>query len=144
MTWYKSNSSVASVYLNDDHPTWKITTYNRDGPNVQGKWNLWLRGHLRGQASTLNDATALHYVLQHNPMETPTMNPTTSQFWIIFNNTQEGPYPKATRKLYRHSSEYQARQEAERLAKQSPGQEFIVMSSVCAVETNNVTVKEYT
>ena len=59
---------------------------------------------------------------------------TTSPFWFVWN-------PLARIPQYRHPRQADAVSEAERLARQHPGQEFIVLQSVCS---RRVAGMEYT
>lgn len=59
------------------------------------------------------------------------------RFWIVWN-------PKSPRPpTYRHRSEESARDEAERLARLNPGQEFIVLGAVASVRVVDVQWTEY-
>jgi hypothetical protein len=58
-------------------------------------------------------------------------DPSSSEFWMIWNEHRSAPTVK-------HRSDFIARQEAERLARQSPGESFHVLRLVGTVKVADV------
>lgn len=52
-------------------------------------------------------------------------------FWVVWNPERRPP-------MYRHMNEEDAIREAERLARMSPGETFIVLQTVCARRVNDM------
>jgi hypothetical protein len=63
---------------------------------------------------------------------------TESAFWLVWSPSGSTP-PK-----HRHLTEQQAVHEAERLAKEHPGQLFVVVESIAARRVDNMVRTEYT
>lgn len=54
-----------------------------------------------------------------------------SPFWFVWNENGRSP-------SYKHMNSVSAFNEADRLARSNPGEKFIVLQSVCAVQVNNL------
>lgn len=59
------------------------------------------------------------------------MEDKTEAFWLVWNPDRSMP-------SHKHTTEYAAVNEAERLARQHPGEMFVVLQSICARVTDDM------